>query len=311
MKPITRHEQKKAVEGWWNTDNIKKFDRQYDDYDVRVMRYQNSRQEKVLQFVDELKLSIGSKVLEIGYGAGQTALKLSQRGFELHGIDVSEKLCHFAKKRVKEEHPSGNVNLKVGNIESGIDYKNDTFDLVVMVGILHYTYNDEECLKDVKQVLKPGGHLIIAQRKIYSLPQFTNVRNILRFLVYLILRDEYELFPSFKAILCDSRLKIIFGRFKDSKIFNTKIMLKNHDIWKYKLKKRVYSTGKLKAVCRKAGFIFLKSDGTCYGVTEELKHHKLNLKVHTFLEKISKKWFMHCVTRLGSVTVILNKKREL
>ena len=165
MKPNTRQEQKKAVEGWWNTDNIKKFDRQYDDYDLRVMRYQNSRQQKVLQFVDELKLSIGSKVLELGYGAGQTALKLSKRGFELHGIDVSEKLCQLAKKRVKAEHHSGNVNLKVGNIESGIDYKNDTFDLVVMVGILHYSYNDEECLKDAKRVLRPGGILLLHKER--------------------------------------------------------------------------------------------------------------------------------------------------
>ena len=88
MRKITREKQLEAVSGWWNSDQIVKWDKQYDEWDQHTVRSLNRRLEKALGFVDELNLPKGAKVLELGYGAGQTSLKMGQLGFEIHGVDI-------------------------------------------------------------------------------------------------------------------------------------------------------------------------------------------------------------------------------
>lgn len=311
MERITREKQIEAVSGWWNSDQIVKWDKQYDDWDSHTVRSLNRRLEKVLRFVDGLKLPKGAKVLELGYGAGQTALKIGQRGFEVHGVDISEKLCEIAMQRCRNECPEGKFYFKTGNIESKLEFEDGTFDLVVASGVLHYLYDHDACLREVYRVLKPGGHLIIAQRSAYGLHDFTSIRRFCCTCLYAILREKYELFPSFKSIFCESKLGVIFGRFQDSRFFNSKFMLKGHDVWKYKLKKRVYSNGSLKFLCRKTGFVPLRLVGAHYYVSGSPKYYDLNLKVDDFFERLSNKRVFHFIFRLARITVILSQKKVI
>lgn len=136
MYGINKEEQVKAVKGWWNSSKSQKWDKKYDNYDAHSMKYLNFRQEKILEYIDQLGLGIDAKVLELGYGAGQTALKLVQKGFDVHGIDVSEKFCKMAEQRCREGAPQGKFYFKTGNLESKLDYEKDEFDLVLVSGVL-------------------------------------------------------------------------------------------------------------------------------------------------------------------------------
>lgn len=311
MKTITREKQIEAVSGWWNSDQIVKWDKQYDEWDSHTVRSLNRRMEKVIKFIDGLGLPKGAKVLELGYGAGQTASLIGQCGYEVHGVDISEKFIEIAGKRCKRECPNGKFYFKTGNIEERIDYEDNTFDLVLTSGILHYLYDDEACLQKIHRVLKPGGHLIIAQRTAYALNSFLSIREFLCSCVYFILREKYELFHSFKAILCGSKLGAIFGRFENSKLFNTKFMLKGHDVWKYKLKKNLYSGARLKKLCRRAGIVPLRAVGAYYCISEDPKYFEFNLKVDDFFESLSHKRFLRFISCLARITVILSKKKAI
>ncbi len=311
MNTITREKQMGAVNGWWNTDNIKKWDKQYDDWDVHTMRLLNRRMEKVLKFIDGLKLPRGAKVLELGYGAGQIASQSGQRGFEVHGVDTSEKFHEIAVRRCQRECPEGKFNLTVGNLESRFKYEDNTFDLVVETGVLHYLYDVDACLKEVYRVLKPGGHFVVGQRKAFALSDFTSIRTFFRSCVYFILREKYELFPSFKSSLCDSKLGAVFGRFENSKFMNSKFIYKGHDVYKYKLNKNLFTFRILKNLFRKIGFIPLKTDGAYYCFSTEPEYWNLNLTVDDFLEKLSKKRFLHFISRLAYVAVIVSKKKDI
>ena len=59
------------------------------------------RQKKVLDYLKLLNLPKGSKVLELGGGAGQTARKICDLGFDITGIDISKHLCDESEKNVK------------------------------------------------------------------------------------------------------------------------------------------------------------------------------------------------------------------
>lgn len=311
MNTITREKQIREVNGWWNTDNIKKWDKQYDDWDVHTMRILNRRMEKVLKFIDWLKLPRGARVLELGYGAGQTALKMGLRGFEVHGIDTSEKFHEIATRRCQQECPEGKFNLKVGNLESKFEYEDNTFDLVVETGVLHYLYDVDACLREVYRVLKPGGHFVVGQRKAFALSDFTSIRTFLRSCVYFMLREKYELFPSFKSALCDSKLGAVFGKFEDSSFLNSKFMFKGHDVYKYKLKKNLFSFRILKNLFRKSGLIPLETEGAYYCLSINPKYWNLNLKVDDFLEKLSRRRFLHFISGLAYVAVIVCKKKDI
>ncbi|HLF18611.1 MAG TPA: methyltransferase domain-containing protein [Candidatus Omnitrophota bacterium] len=308
MKNITKEQQIEAVSGWWNSQQIVKWDKQYDDWDSHTVRSLNRRLEKVLKYVDELELPKGAKVMELGYGAGQTALRIGQRGHEIHGIDISEKFCDIATQRCRRDDLDGNYYFTVGNLETRWSYEDNTFDLIVASGVLHYLYDDTTTIKEAWRVLKPGGHLLIAQRSAYGLNDFTSFRRFCRSMTYLLFGQKYELFPSFKSILCESTLGVIFARFENSKFFNSKSMLKGHDVWKYKLKKKLYTKRSLKALCRGNGFLPLRSVGAHYYVSEIPKRYPLNLKVDDFFENLSKKKLFGFVNSFARITVLLSQK---
>ncbi len=306
-----RTEQIDAVRGWWNISrNDKKWDKEYDDFEKHSRAYCKSRQEVVLKYVEEVNLGRPGCVLELGYGAGQTALEIGRLGNEVYGLDVSEKFCMSATKRCTSGFPEGKFYLKVGNIESDYEFPDGMFDVVVVVGALQYLHSPDDCFSEVWRVLKPGGYFIVAQRNIYSLSNLTSLRHFLRSFITFLLREEFELFPSFKSILVDSKMGFLFSRFKESKFFNTKFMLKGHDVWKFKIKKRVNSYNTLKNRLRKHGFAIEKSDGVYYAFSENPSYYDFNIKFDNFIKSVSKHRLLNFLAIFGRSIVIKTRIRK-
>ena len=279
-----RESQIREVSGWWNLErNKKKWDRHYDGSDLHAASYLRIRQKQTIDFIKELGISQNARVLELGYGAGQTALELGKLGFEVHGMDISAGLEEAAMKRCTEGFPEGKFYLRVGNIEGKYPYEDKMFDLVVVIGALQYLYSPGDCMREVFRILKPGGYFIVTQKNSYSLSNFTSLRDFARTLVYFLCREKYEVFPSFKSMLVDSNLKAIFGRFKDSKLFNTRFMLAGHDVWKFKINKRIFSYFSLRAMLQRAGFTVLKAAGAYYCFSEDPQYQEFNLKTDRWI----------------------------
>lgn len=301
--------QVEAVRGWWNVErNKNKWDKCYEGDNIHTKAYLSLRQRKVLEFIKRAKISKGARVLELGYGAGQTALELGKLGFEVHGLDISEGLCDAATKRCVTQHPSGKFYLKVGNIESDYDYESGMFDAVVIVGSLQYLYDPGACLRESLRVLKPGGLLIVAQRNIYSLSNMTTLRRFMCTCVHFIFREKYELFPSFKSMLKDSKMGCLFGRFKDTRIFNTKIMLKGNDDWKFEIKKRAFSYFSLRSLFKKQGFKLLNHCGAYYCFSEEPKFYRFNFTADEIIKKVADDLKIPYLFTLARSVVLVGKK---
>ncbi len=131
-----------------------------------------AREKKVLAFLDSLNLPKGAKILELGYGPGNTAYHIVQRGFTIYGVDISDYFCQLATKRC-QQIPGAKVNLEVGDAEN-LKYKDGFFDVVVGVGFLQYLKNPLRCIREAHRVLKPNGRLIIAQRNDFSWSNWDN-----------------------------------------------------------------------------------------------------------------------------------------
>lgn len=107
-------------------------------------------------------LKKGSKILDIGAGAGVYSLHYARLGYEVDAIELSTANIKAFKKHIT---PDMQLSLKEGNALDLSDYKDDYYDVVLLMGPLYHLTKKTDQLKailEAKRVLKKDGVLIIA-----------------------------------------------------------------------------------------------------------------------------------------------------
>jgi len=113
-----------------------------------------SRQRFALAMV-EAAIPPAAKILDAGCGPGVMAGKLMERGYAVWGIDFAEPMIRKARELC------GSDQFGVGDVEH-IPFPDNTFDVVVSLGVIEYLESDEQALREIRRVLKPGGRAVIA-----------------------------------------------------------------------------------------------------------------------------------------------------
>jgi glycosyltransferase involved in cell wall biosynthesis len=102
---------------------------------------------------------LGQRVLEIGAGNGNLSRFLTDRGFVLLTDSGSTYVNALARKF--DAFP--NVRVDCLNLETfeAEEYKNYSFDSVLCLNVLEHVREDQRALSELKEVLSPGGKLIL------------------------------------------------------------------------------------------------------------------------------------------------------
>lgn len=107
------------------------------------------------------RLKPGSHVLDMGCGAGLTAVDLMQMGHSVHGIDIASKMLEQARKNFEQGgFDSSRYELSCSDL-FGAKLEAESFDAVAALGFLQYQTDEEDALRELNRVLKPGGTLVI------------------------------------------------------------------------------------------------------------------------------------------------------
>lgn len=112
------------------------------------------------------------KVLDFGCGAGAFTQRLLDNGFDVTSVDIT-------KKNFKVEDQSKFVELNFNDELAVAKFVEDNFgryDLVIGLEVIEHVENPWKYIRDLKTMLKPGGHLFI------STPNVANWHSRLRFL---------------------------------------------------------------------------------------------------------------------------------
>jgi len=104
----------------------------------------------------------GKKVLEIGCGSGNDALRFVLNRANYTGIDLTDRAVKATKLKVGY---SGTV--KKMNAEF-IDFPDNYFDLVYSFGVIHHTISPKNVINEIYRVLKPGGMFYVMLYNKYS-----------------------------------------------------------------------------------------------------------------------------------------------
>jgi len=102
------------------------------------------------------------KLLDIGCAAGFFMEVAQKRGWDVHGIDISEVCAAYARK---------NLGLEVRNgLFINTSFKDSEFDLITMWDYLEHSITPKEDISKARGLLRKGGLLLIATPDISSIP---------------------------------------------------------------------------------------------------------------------------------------------
>jgi len=96
------------------------------------------------------------KLLEVGCGTGHWSRFFSEYGFEVTGVDISERMIDIAKSK-----NISNVSFQVADGHS-LPFAYDTFDVTAAITTLEFVHDADSVVKEmVRCTCKPGGQLLI------------------------------------------------------------------------------------------------------------------------------------------------------
>jgi SAM-dependent methyltransferase len=109
--------------------------------------------------VSALGLAPGARVLDVGCGPGRHVHELARRGFDAHGVDISERFVELARS-------GGPGSFERGDVRT-LSYDGE-FDAVICLcqggfGLL----GGEESLAPLARAVKPGGRIAVSAFSAY------------------------------------------------------------------------------------------------------------------------------------------------
>ena len=103
------------------------------------------------------------RLLEIGCGAGDLLAAAMELGYDVTGVEHSEHLCERARERL-----GSNGRIVRGNIDRLTE--RNYYDVCVIADVIEHVRDPREFLRQVYEVLRPGGIVIVATPSLESWP---------------------------------------------------------------------------------------------------------------------------------------------
>lgn len=114
----------------------------------------------MLETVGRLELAEGAHILDVGCGAGLTAIALASRGFTVEALDTVPDMLSLARANAAAADVSDRVITGMGDIHH-LRYPDGTFDCVIAMGVLPWIDSPEIAIREMGRVVKPGGAVIM------------------------------------------------------------------------------------------------------------------------------------------------------
>jgi SAM-dependent methyltransferase len=131
----------------------------YDRDDVYAVIHQR-RRALALRWIAELRLPAGSRILEVGCGAGLTAVELARNGLVVDAIDSAAEMIELTRRRAEEANVGVRLRPALGDVHA-LEYDAGAFDAVLALGVIPWLHSPQAALEEIARVLRRGGHVVV------------------------------------------------------------------------------------------------------------------------------------------------------
>ena len=104
--------------------------------------------------LDAARVTVGTRLLDAGCGAGLLALLASLRGAQVTALDASPGLLAIARQRL----PAADV--REGDLEA-LPFADASFDAVAAVNSVFYAADMAAAMRELVRVARPGGRVVV------------------------------------------------------------------------------------------------------------------------------------------------------
>lgn len=129
------------------------------DYHTNPHRIEITRQ--YVNFVEKEAKGYQT-ILDLGCGPGLSSYLLSERGFIVTGVDISQKFLSVSKAK-----ESDRLRLVRGDVSS-LDFPDSSFDIVISHELIEHITDVKKALGEMQRVVKKGGKIIILGPNLFS-----------------------------------------------------------------------------------------------------------------------------------------------
>lgn len=112
-----------------------------------------------LAYLAHLAVEPGTRMLDVGCGAGQIAIPAARAGARVTGVDIASNLIAAARARAEAEGVG--VTFTEGDAET-LPYENGSFDLVVSLIGAMFAPRPDLVAAELIRVCRPGGRIAMA-----------------------------------------------------------------------------------------------------------------------------------------------------
>lgn len=117
----------------------------------------HARGQDLPRMVELAGLPDGARLLDIGTGAGHTALAFAASGADVVGLDMTRAMLDQARGLACERAASIDA---VQSYAERLPFADDTFDAVTCRYCAHHFQNNPRAIREMGRVLRPGGVLV-------------------------------------------------------------------------------------------------------------------------------------------------------
>jgi SAM-dependent methyltransferase len=123
-------------------------------------RIAQSMRESGEALVEDVGVTEGLKVLDLGCGDGTTAVPAAERGADVLGVDIASNLVAAGNERA-EALGLTNLTFREGDATDLSELDDESFDLVVSIFGAMFAPKPHDVAKEMVRVTKPGGRIVM------------------------------------------------------------------------------------------------------------------------------------------------------
>ncbi|HUW95486.1 MAG TPA: class I SAM-dependent methyltransferase [Anaerolineae bacterium] len=99
------------------------------------------------------------EVLNVGCGIGVASAYIARKyGCHVVGVDISEKMIEWSRRRAREERVEAKVEFRTADVLD-LPFETDRFDVVFAESVLAFVEDKERAIAECVRVTKPGGYV--------------------------------------------------------------------------------------------------------------------------------------------------------